>query len=431
MDTNKKLNISAMIFWVFLLHIGSVALTPKIDFGFIVLYPLEPLFLLTIAFLLIKKRLKLVTLIEKNYLLFIAACIITYPIGVIYSDTIATKTPFLILKFSAYAFVIPIVYYFKDAINEKHVDAILKYQFLFIAAFGSYVIFNLVSKPIPMGEVIWGYSREYRLIGFTGLAVGLEGARQVGTTSVQAGILVAMLTLIYLSIYIHQKNNIYLIMFFAGIGGELLTQSRSGLLVLTVGVVYLFFSRIKNKRVISLAIFSMLSIAALAYHLDLFKIMSSFGTLSKVISSEGSADSSTQLRFKFMMLAYDFIKEKPWAIITGTGYGEEYTFELIGTPFLENLLFTALFQSGIIGFILSAAFFYTAWYYASKYSNSKKSNIYSSALYGIKIFMPGFFIVNCIGGNSLQTDFIAPLFFFLIGIGVIKEKYQINSNQTS
>ena len=56
------------------------------------------------------------------------------------------------------------------------------------------------------------------------------------------------------------------------------------------------------------------------------------------------------------------------------------------------------------------------------YVEATINQLYSAILYGVKLFIPGFFIANSVGGNSLQTDFIVPFFFFIIGTTIYKLK---------
>ena len=419
---NFIISKTRILFVIFILYVSTTILTPKIDFGFVVIYPFEPFLILISIYLLIKKKIVFITNIEKSYLLFIAISVSTYILGVFNTGIVDEKAILLIIKFLSFGFIIPISYYFSKYITEDTVEKILFVQLLFVIVFGSYVIYHFIFFPISMGDIIWGYSQEYRLIGFSGYGFGIDGLRAIGNTSVQTGIFVALLFLLYLSLYINLNKKRYLFFMVISLIGELLTQSRSGLVIVLVGIMYIVIDKYKNGNLLKLLFFTFIFLTSIIIYFDLWEFISTFGTIGKIVSSDGYQDGSTQLRLKFMFDAFEYIANNPLAIFFGTGYGEGYTFALIGTPFLENLIFTVLFQSGIIAFLIVISIFYFMWHYSDKLSNKKHHNIYSAILYGIKLFIPGFFIANSVGGNSLQTDFIVPFFFFIIGTTIYKLK---------
>ncbi|KIM09149.1 MAG: hypothetical protein KU28_00455 [Sulfurovum sp. PC08-66] len=419
---NYKISTIRVFFVIFLLYVSTTILTPKIDFGFVVVYPFEPFLILISIYLLIKKKIMLITNIEKSYFLFIFISMSTFFLGVINTDIVDTKAVLLIIKFFSFGFIISISYYFVKYMTESLFEKIIFIQLLFVIVYGSYVIYNFIFFPISMGDIIWGYSQEYRLIGFTGYGLSIDGIRAIGNTSVQTGIFVGLLFLLYLSHYVLLNKKKYLIFMIIAFVGELLTQSRSGLLIVFVGVLYIIFDKYNNIKLLKIFSSTVFLLTFAIYYMGLWEDISTFGTIGKIVSSEGYQDGSALQRLKYMSDAFEYISESPFGLIFGTGYGEGYTLILIGTPFLENLIFTALFQSGIIAFFVVLSIFYFMWHYARKLSNTKNHNIYSATLYGVKLFIPGFFIANSIGGNSLQTDFIVPFFFFIMGTTIYKQK---------
>ena len=205
--------------------------------------------------------------------------------------------------------------------------------------------------------------------------------------------------------------------------GELLTQSRTGLLITIIGTLYIFIENYNKKKMLKIIFFSLFGLALLVWYFDLLELILNFGTIGKVASTIGFEDGSSQIRMKYMTDAIEYVSNNPLTLIFGSGYGEAFSIKLIGTPFLEKLIFTVLFQSGFIAFIVVNFVFYFMWKYSNAFSKRKVHNIYSALLYGVKLFIPGFFIANSVGGNSLQTDFIVPFFFFIIGVSI----YKLNS----
>lgn len=416
------LNIFKLTMWIMLLYVSTTVFTPKIDFGIATIYLFEPFFLLVLSYFLIKKKIVIRTMIEKSYLIYMAISALSYPIGVYLTGEMDTVYSIMIVKYSMYGFIISIAYLIANRIGEHAISNILISQFTFVLLAGLYVTYNLIAHPVSLGSMIWDYSKEYRLIGLTGQSFGLDGLKAVGNTSVQMGVYVGFLFLIFLSLYIHTFKRFYgwiaLILF----SSEMLTQSRSGLVVVFVGLAYIIFDKFYNKKIINLVVVFIIILSVGSIYFDLFNILTSFGSLGKVFNLDGFQDSSAQKRVTYVIWALQYIATHPLAIFFGTGYGEFYTYTLIGTPHLESLILTTLFQSGIFAFMFLVAHFYLIWFYARKYSNHIGNNYFRTILYGYKLYIPGLFVANAVGGNSLQTDFLAPLFYFVLGICIIKIK---------
>jgi hypothetical protein len=411
-----------LFFNLFLLYITTTVFTPKVDLGSITFYLFEPYLIFLASYMLLTKKIVLSTQIEKSYFIFVGLSLLSYPIGVFNTGLVDEKALFLIIKYAAFGFIIPISYYFARFVNQENINYILFTQFLFVLVFSGYVIFNTIYYPQPFEEIMWGYSQEYRLIGYTGYALGLEGLRMVGTTSVPVGVFIALLFLIYLSLYINLRRQKYLYMAAILLVGELLTHSRSGLLVLFIGVLYVFVENYRNKNVLKIISLSMSSLILVFFYFGLYDTFSSFGTIGKLFHTFDFQDGSSQTRLLYLRSAMNYVADNPIAIIIGTGYGGEFSEALIGTYFLESLIFNVFFQSGIAAFFVVNSIFFFMWYYAKNYSNRLHHGFYSSILYGIKLFIPGFFLANAVGGNSLQTDFIVPFLFFAIGTTIRKLK---------
>jgi hypothetical protein len=143
--------------------------------------------------------------------------------------------------------------------------------------------------------------------------------------------------------------------------------------------------------------------------------MASFGSLGKLFSNDDFKDASSQQRIIYVLRGWDYIVDNPFSLFLGTGFGEMYTYALLDTPHLESLILTTLFQSGVFTLLCLVAHFYFLWSTARYGSVRAHSPFRRSIFYGYKLYIPGLLLANLVGGNSLQTDFIAPVFYFLLG----------------
>jgi hypothetical protein len=421
-----SISIRSIIFFVTVLYACTTIFTPKIDIGIAPVYFFEPVFLAMVIYLFKKNKLHFSTNIEKTYLLFSILTVFTYLEGPLITGIFDVKPALLLLKFTIFVMMIPVVRYLNGTVSDQVFIRILHSQFLFVLLSGLYVVFNMLVNPISLGDMIWSYSPAYRLIGFTGQAIGIDGLNAIGNTSVQMGVYTGFLFLISMSLFVHLKKPMYLwwslIMFF----GSLLTYSRSGLLVIFFGILYLLIDKAKNKRVIRLFAGAVTALFVFSLYVDLFELITSFGSLGKLVETSGVQDGSAQQRVAYVSMAKDYVLDHPYALLFGTGYGESYTMSLIGTPHLESLIFTTLFQSGIFVVLILMAHFFYLWKYASQYSRVIGTNVYGAVLYGCKIYIPGLLLANLVGGNSLQTDFMAPFFYFIFGVCMYRLQQSCN-----
>jgi hypothetical protein len=421
-DTNYRridlfsFSIRSIILFVTVLYACTTVFTPKIDIGIAPVYLFEPIFLVVVAYLFKKNRLLIHTNIERTYFLFIILTFFTYFEGPLYTSIFDLKSALLLVKYTLFVMMIPVVHYLNGALTYRLFIGVLYSQFIFVFLSVLYVAFNMLVNPISLGEMIWNYSSEYRLIGFTGQAIGIDGLNGVGNTSVQMGVYTGLLFLISLSIFIHLKKNMYLLWSLVMFFGSLLTYSRSGLLVIVLGVLYLLIDKANSKRVMVLFVGAVTSLLVLSSYVDLPELMTSFGSLGKLAETSGYKDDSAQQRVRYVLMALDYVLAHPYVLLFGTGFGEAYTMYLIGTSNLESLIFTTLFQSGIFVTMVLIAHFFYLWKYLNKLSKNVNGNLYRAMLYGFKLYIPGLFLANLVGGNSLQTDFIAPFFYFTLGV---------------
>jgi hypothetical protein len=409
-------SVRSFILMIVVLYASTTIFTPKIGIIAQPFYFFEPLFLLIVFYLLARNRLVFSSRIETTYIIFSILTLITYFEGPLYTGDVDVKAFFLIVKFSMFVMMIPIVRYLNGLVTDQIFIFTLHSQLIFILLVGSYVVYNMLVDPVGLVEMSFGYSPSHRLIGFTGQAFDFQSLYKLGHTSVQMGVYTGFLFLLCLSLYVHLRKFHYLVWALIMFIGSLLTYSRSGLLVIFLGFFYLIFDKIKNRRVITILLASVTALFVLSLFYDLLGFVTSFGSFGKIVESGGYKDGSSQDRIKFWLMGINYALEHPYILFFGTGYGEIYTMNLIGTANLESLIFTTLFQSGLFVLLVLLAHFYYLWKYSYKLSKNVRGNNYRAILYGCKLYIPGLFAANLVGGNSLQTDFIAPFFYFTLGV---------------
>jgi hypothetical protein len=419
--SQKKGNIASFsvrsfVLIVVILYASTTIFTPKIGIFWGPVYFFEPIFLVTVSYLIAKGRLVYSSRIETTYFVFVILTLLTYFQGPVYTGEIDVKAFFLIVKFSMFVMMIPVVRYLNGAVTDRIFFLVFYSQILFVLLFGSYVVFNMLVNPINLEEMSFGYSTTHRLIGFTGHAIDFNHIYKVGHTSVQMGVYTGFLFLLCLSLYVHLKRFHYLVWALIMFFGSMLTYSRSGLLVIVLGVLYLIFEMIMNRRVIAILFTAITSLVVLSLFYDLLGILTSFGSLGKVVESGGYKDGSSQDRIMFWLLAINYMYQNPFILLFGTGYGEIYTTNLLGISTLESLILETLFQSGVFVLAVLLVHFYYLWRHSNTFSKNVRGNKYRAILYGCKLYIPGLLTANLVGGNSLQTDFIAPFYYFTMGV---------------
>ena len=417
---------------VYILTLAYVCLTvyfPKLDVGVGGIYPLEIVFVATILMAAASGHVRFTSLAEKSYLAYVLVVQTSFFIGYYYSGEFFLSSEIVLIKHSMFILLIPISRAVRRATDWSTVRLILATQVVFVFAAGSYVVYNMMTEPRDVSTIVWEYSNRYRLVGLTGTKIGRRGMELAGTTSVQMGVYVAFLVLISACLYICRGGTRYLLLFCLLCGAELLTQSRTGLLVVAIGVLYLIKLMPLDKRVHRLVCAVVLPFVLLSVDGSLRNVVTMFGTLGKIMGSAGGVDASIQNRLDYMRRAFQYVKEKPIALLTGTGYGESNTFALIGTPHLESLIPTTLFQSGLLATGLLGAHLYAIWSFAVRGSKVAHGTPYQPVFLAFRLFIPGFFLANCIGGNSLQTDFFAPWFYFLLGICMQIDRTLLSTEQ--
>lgn len=423
--------------YFYLLYLCTNIFLPKLIFGQSSFYIFEPISVTILFLLLISGKLSLKTGIEKSYLIFMAICFLALLEGIQITSFFDKKAALLLVKFSSFILMMSAGYFVGELFSKTTTLRVLYSQILFVLITGGYVIFNMIMSPTTIDIMTQGYSQDYRLIGYTGFGYEYgRGVRMLGTTSVPMGVYVAFLFSVFSSLYIAFRNKSYLLCSIISFFGVMLTYSRSGFIALSVSLLYLLSEKMLKQRflVITMALlFGGFLVGQQFFRIG--DITRSYGVTAKMASvsealySQGETLQDSSRRVLIWKEALDYIGEHPGVLITGSGYGEYYTSACVSTSFLESLFFATLFQSGALGLLAILAHFYLLWKNSRRYSLESGSKFYAAIFYGYKIFIPGFFIANLVGGNSLQTDFLAPVFFFILGVCHYQStRVRVNSN---
>jgi O-antigen ligase len=113
---------------------------------------------------------------------------------------------------------------------------------------------------------------------------------------------------------------------------------------------------------------------------------------------------------------YDFLKENPFVIFTGVGYGEALVGKVTGITFYESSFYQAFLEMGILGALLLLAHLIMIIYYVVVGMKREEDRLKIWIFKAYAYFMPGFILSNIFGANMLQTDFIAPIFYGFLAV---------------
>jgi hypothetical protein len=406
------INVKKVLAYIYVLYAVTTIFTPKIKIGFELagVYLFEVVCTALSFYLLLSNKLRF-SFIEKSYFLYVFLCLFSWILLGLRSDSFDIESLLIIIKYSSFILLIPVAFYLKTYLTETILKKILYSQVLFVVLASAYTLYHTFFYPIDLSILINEYSPEYRLVGFVGYALTPHGLQYIGTGSVQMGVYIAFLFLIFLSLYLRIKKSRYLIMSFVLFAGLLLTYSRSGFMVMVIGIIYLISLRFLNKRVFKFTVVLTTTILLLILLTNFWGFISSWGIMAKL--SERGFEDITRLRF--WELGLNYILNNPAHLFFGTGYGSVYSVFGFGT--LESLLFDTLVETGVFGLLFFLLTFYHIWKYSKKYSFPFQSNSYFKAiLYGCYIALPGWLFANTVGGNSFQSDFMAPTLFLTLGI---------------
>ena len=396
---------------------------PKVAIGNITFYLTEPLFLICVITSLATSRFHVIGAIDRSYYFYCAVTFLTAFEGFFYTNEIDISAFVHVVKYTAFIAMLSFATEYGDVLSDDFVRRLFTIQLVYVGLSGLYVAANVAISHPSASMLIWTYSNKFRLVGLTGYVLRGSHLQLLGSTSVAFGVYVAFLSLLYLSLFLGTGRRKYLLWTALLSLAELLTFSRSGLVTLFIGIVLVMFDY-RRRRTLWRWIVPCIVLVGVIFLYgggSILRLVFSFGSLQRLSGSGGALlDASTFGRLNVWSDGWTYIAAHPFALFLGTGYGDQYSIDLIGRPHLESLIFTTLFQSGIIATAALLVHFFVLWRWSGKRARLPGSTLGTQILYAMKVFVPGMFIANVIGGNTLQTDFFAPLFYFLLGIGLYR-----------
>ena len=394
---------------------------PKIDLGGIAFYFFEITNAVLFAvFFLLHRKVYFNNQVVRIYVAFMILTFLSFWVGFVKFGFFDAASFGRVVKFTFIILYIKFTYYLYRYISEEQIARVLNFQMLFFLLAGAYVMYNMITSPASMVEYIWGYDNRYRLVGFTGYGIGLDGKieRLAGTTSVSMGVFVAFVFLVFLAVYHFTRSKLVLIKLILLLVLLVLTYSRTGLIVLLTGIAYYALLNVRSLLIWKIAAVVAL-LVVIAWSSGMLGSLSSVGTLSKLTEMSPLKDPRVVMLFE----GFEYLAKNPEAIVLGSGYGEKYSLEAVGYPHLEGIFPTTLLTSGIFGVILLALQFYIIWWYARKESGSVESR-FNMYLYGIRLFAPGWFLSSLLSGNTFQTDFYFPIIYFIFMVSYLRARDQ-------
>ena len=394
---------------------------PKINLGGTSFYFFEVTNAILFAlFFILYRKFYFGNQVVKTYVALMVLSFFSYWAGFVKFGFLDATSFGRLLKFTFFIFYIVFPYYLYRYITERQIASVLNFQILFFLFAGTYVIYNMITSPASMVEYIWGYDNRYRLVGFTGYGIGLDGKieRLAGTTSVSMGVFVAFVFLILLAVYHFTRRNIILIKLTLLLFLLMLTYSRTGVIVLVTGVAYYVLLNVRSLLIWKMAIV-VTGLVGVAWLSGVLESIGSMGTLSKLTGLSPLDDP----RVVMLGEGIRYLIENPEAILLGSGYGEKYSLEAVGYTHLEGIFPTTLLTSGIIAVIVLALQFYFVWWYARWGSQTIESR-FNMYLYGIRLFAPGWFLSSLLSGNTFQTDFYFPIIYFIFMVSYLRARDQ-------
>ncbi len=398
---------------------------PKIDFGAGQFYVFDFVNVILFGYFISRGKLFLRSNVILSYIGFMAACYMSYVVGLLNFEFIDSTSLFRLIKFTIFILYLVVPYYVYDAFSAEDLKKIINYQILFIFLAGLYTIYHMVFYPMTSNDYAWGYDNRYRLIGFTSYSLDLNGTlRQIGSTSVSMGVFVAFIFFILLSFYKFYQKRTYLVLAILIFLLEFLTYSRAGILVLLTGLCYYAILNLKPSLIVRISVMLFFLISFTLY-LNATDKLSNFGTLSKITNFSLQTDHSILTRVNMLAAGLQYMWEHPQTILIGSGYGEDYTIAAIGYSHLEGLLPTTLMTSGILAVIFILVHFYSLWDIAKKYSLIPNTD-FRPFLYAIRIFIPGWFLSASMAGNTFQTDYYFPLIYFVFFVSYFKVRETVS-----
>ncbi len=406
---------------------------PKVTLGAISVYPLEVLMIGIWFLLFLQSKIKFSLSIEYSYLFYTTLVVFALLRGNISMNQFDIASTMIVIKYTLYILLISITYYLKETIDESYVKKIFYFQIAFFLLFGSYVLYSTIAYPVSITTLSGSYFQHYRLIGYTGYSFGTDGLKQIGTTSVSMGVYASLLFLILLVFYKYDGSAILFFLTISMLVCLLLTYSRAGILSLLPGFLFFSITNFKNLNILRFLLTIGLIITILLANVGFSNAINYLGTLGKLITyfEAEQFGERVSVRTIYWGIGLDYISSNPFTLLWGIGYGSKISMYITGISFFESFIFQTLMELGFLGIVAVFFHFFTIYYNAKILIRTDKPDFFQKILIGINLFLPGFILANCVAANILQTDFVAPIFYFLLAISIFKSRENLQTDLSS
>jgi len=394
---------------IILVYVSYNIFLPKIGlFGFPV-YALELVAVGSIVLFVFSGELKLSKLMVL-YFAFAVALLISNIRAAATSGILDTQALLQVARGVIFIMMFEVGRRFSSMYPTKVLQGVINANVTFLVVCTAFVAANIVLTGIQVNELMYGYDARFRVIGFTGMQLTTDfGLVLVGTTSVPMGAFSGFFAVLYLSKFINQRSTWNFLLFSVLSLSCLLTFSRAGLILLLLSIIILLLQRQKYRLLFSLtAMFTVLLILVFS-----FSTGSILGVFAKFVGSDTELFSDPT-RLKIYLGGFDALFSSLSSTLLGVGYGGVYLQDATGYAFLESLFLNTLVGAGPFALVLLLVFFGHMCRLASV-NVRVPSDPQGTILMAIRAFIPGWIVQNLVGGNSLNTDFFAPVLFFIFG----------------
>lgn len=359
---------------------------------------------------------------NKKVYLYLLLIVISYAIIMPFSDRIDVyqqilnhKTTFLMLQLP---FIVTIMIRSKEDVIK--ITKIILIATMLITIYGILCYITQSNPYITMinniypDEVVESYDR------YRDEARGILQGRISATFLTPVFYASGLLTLFYISLFEkfytnkEQNNkNIYWLILFALISlNILLTGSRSGIIAIGIGMLYIMYKLTSLRKKINI-LFVSLIICTIGFSLNL--MLTDNNKISQESEISGSSIEMRLVQWEGTLELLD-----PHLILFGLGHGwiTEYLNEYGPHPILlgfESLLFSGMIQYGIIGFILIYGTLFFGLYKLNKFV-FKNNNILGEERHILNGFLLSYIIYAFMTGPLYIIFFLGCYIFLLKAI---------------
>ncbi len=358
---------------------------PKIDVG-IPLYPLE---LLTVLLLPLYRSL-VICMYTKILVAVTLYSLVSLIVASVFLDVFFIEEFLLLVKYLLPVFLYSILRMERVSFNQASLLVLI----LLVVLNFLYVLLSYFMGGVSVADAMWGYAHDSRVIGMTGLSLGVGGLTTIGNNSVAFGVYLSFLVIISFEWY-RLKPMMSLFATVILLAATLFTYSRSGIVVIAV---YFILKAIFLAGRLSISIrmligfFSLLPIV--------YQYGDALGVVSKLASFSDFSDSSSSIRIGYWVESVKILFSNVPAFLFGTGYSESIQFLRHGFANSESLYFTAAVQLGLFGVV---GFLLLQLSFVSRTNGLDDFVVVLSK--ALNYFVPGWILSCLVGGDLLRTDF--------------------------